>query len=78
MSYTFAQYQESADYLRGQIGTFTPKVAMILGSGLGYLGDEVEAPIRCPTARSPTSKPPPPRATRVSWSLADWTARMWR
>ena len=53
MSYTFAQYQESADYLRGQIGTFTPKVAMILGSGLGYLGDEVEAPIRVPYGQIP-------------------------
>ena len=56
MSYTFAQYQESADYLRGQIGTFTPKVAMILGSGLGYLGDEVEAPIRVPYGQIPHFK----------------------
>ena len=56
MSYTFAQYQESADYLRDQIGTFTPKVAMILGSGLGYLGDEVEAPIRVPYGQIPHFK----------------------
>lgn len=45
MQYTFAQYQESADYIRGQIGAFVPKVAMILGSGLGFLGDVVEQPI---------------------------------
>jgi purine-nucleoside phosphorylase len=45
MNYTFAQYQESADYLRGRLGGFQPKVAMILGSGLGYLGDQVEQPI---------------------------------
>ena len=38
MNYTFAQYQESADYIRSQIGGFAPKVAMILGSGLGYMG----------------------------------------
>lgn len=56
MSYTFAQYQESADYLRGQIGTFTPKVAMILGSGLGYLGDEVEEPIRVSYGQIPHFK----------------------
>ena len=42
MNYTFEQYQQSADYLRGRIGDFSPKVAMVLGSGLGYLGDEVE------------------------------------
>jgi len=42
MDYTFAQYQESADYLRGRIGSFIPKVAMVLGSGLGFLGDVVE------------------------------------
>lgn len=46
MNYTFAQYQESADYIRSKIGTFAPKVAMILGSGLGFLGDVVEDPIR--------------------------------
>ena len=42
MNYTFSQYQESAAYIRGQIGEFAPKVAMILGSGLGWLGDVVE------------------------------------
>lgn len=56
MSYTFAQYQESADYLRTQTGTFIPKVAMILGSGLGYLGDEVEQPIRVPYSQIPHFK----------------------
>lgn len=42
---TFAQYQESADYLRREIGSFSPKVLMILGSGLGSLGEKVERPI---------------------------------
>ena len=45
MNYTFAQYKESADYIRSQIGGFAPKVAMILGSGLGFLGDVVEDPV---------------------------------
>lgn len=45
MNYTYAQYEQSAAYIKGQIGSFVPKVAMILGSGLGYLGDEVERPI---------------------------------
>ena len=45
MQYTFAQYQESADFIRAKIGSFAPKVSMVLGSGLGFLGDEVEDPI---------------------------------
>lgn len=45
MHYTFAQYQESAKYLQGKIGAHIPKVAMVLGSGLGELGDQVENPI---------------------------------
>ncbi len=48
MNYTFAQYQESADFIRGKIGDFLPKVAMILGSGLGFLGDVVEHAIAVP------------------------------
>lgn len=42
MGYTFEQYQESASAIRAKIGEFCPDVAMILGSGLGYLGDLVE------------------------------------
>ena len=48
MQFTFEQYQQSADYLRSQIGAFTPKVLLILGSGLGYLANEVENPIAVP------------------------------
>ncbi|NCB62879.1 MAG: purine-nucleoside phosphorylase [Clostridia bacterium] len=42
MPYSFAQYQESADYIRSRIGSFAPQIAMVLGSGLGFLGDVVE------------------------------------
>ena len=42
MNYTFAHYQESADHIRSKIGEFVPKVAMVLGSGLGFMGDIVE------------------------------------
>ena len=48
MSYPFAQYQESADYIRSRIGSFQPRVAMVLGSGLGFLGDVVKDPIVVP------------------------------
>lgn len=42
MNYRFEQYQESAAAIRERIGAFCPDVAMVLGSGLGYLGDLVE------------------------------------
>ena len=45
MNYTLEQYQASAQAIREKLGGFVPKVAMVLGSGLGYLGDEVEQPV---------------------------------
>ena len=56
MSFTFEQYQASADFIRERLGGFAPKVAMILGSGLGYLGDEVENPIIIPYGQIPHFK----------------------
>ncbi len=45
MSYPFSYYQESADAIRARLSGFAPQVAMVLGSGLGFLGDVVEDPI---------------------------------
>ena len=42
---TFAQYEESAQALRRRLGNFRPEVLLILGSGLGFLGDVVEDPV---------------------------------
>ena len=56
MPIPFAQYQQSADYLRAKLGSFQPKVAMVLGSGLGYLGDVVENPIVVPYGEIPHFK----------------------
>lgn len=56
MSYTMQQYQESADALRRQLNGFVPKVLLILGSGLGSLGDEVENPICVPYSEVPHMK----------------------
>lgn len=44
-NYVFQQYQESAEALRKRLNGFEPRVLLILGSGLGALGDEVENPI---------------------------------
>ena len=56
MNYTFAQYQQSADYIRSKIGAFSPKVAMVLGSGLGYMGDIVEEAVAVPYGEIPHFK----------------------
>ena len=49
----YAQYQESARALEACLGDFRPQVLLILGSGLGFLGDEVERPIAVPYGEVP-------------------------
>ncbi len=56
MHSTFAQYQESAQFLKHRLGEFQPRVAMVLGSGLGYLGDLVEHAIVVPYGEIPHFK----------------------
>lgn len=41
--FTFSDYKASADYIRAKIGDFQPKYLLILGSGLGFLADRVDA-----------------------------------
>ncbi len=53
MSHPYSHYQESAAYLRAQLGEFVPKVALILGSGLGDLAQEVEDAVAVPYASIP-------------------------
>jgi purine-nucleoside phosphorylase len=43
--YTMEQYRQSAQAIQARLGGFVPKVAMVLGSGLGFLGDQVEDPV---------------------------------
>jgi purine-nucleoside phosphorylase len=56
MSYPFSQYQESANYITAQLKGFTPDVVMVLGSGLGFMGDVVENPIVIPYGDIPHFK----------------------
>lgn len=44
--YHFEDYQKSAEVIRKKAGGFEPEVFMILGSGLGFLGDLVNVPCR--------------------------------
>ena len=53
MQFTFSDYRESAAALAAELGAFRPEIALILGSGLGFLGDEVEDPIAVPYERIP-------------------------
>lgn len=55
-SYTFEQYMESAEALRNILGGFRPRFLLILGSGLGALGDEVEDPVFVPYEQVPHMK----------------------
>ena len=43
--FTYQDYCESADLLAARTHNFVPEVLLILGSGLGFLGDTVEDPI---------------------------------
>lgn len=48
-----ARYRESVRALEERLGDFRPRVLLILGSGLGFLGDEVEHPIAVPYGEVP-------------------------
>lgn len=48
MRYTAEDYKRSAAQLRKYIGNRTPEILLILGSGLGFLGDAVEDAVRVP------------------------------
>ena len=54
--YTYAQYRESAGALAERLGAFRPEVLLILGSGLGSLGDQVEDPMIVPYGDVPHMK----------------------
>ena len=45
MSFTYQDYLQSAEYIRGRIGGFKPETLLILGSDLGFMGDKVEDPV---------------------------------
>ncbi len=57
MSFSMNQYWESADCLRSRLSGFQPEALMILGSGLGFLADELEHPVSVPYGDIPHFKP---------------------
>lgn len=48
MPFTYEHYVESAAYIRRLAGDVQPEILLILGSGLGYLGELVEDPVIIP------------------------------
>ena len=45
---TFKDYQSSAAYIQELLGGRKPSVGLVLGSGLGSLGDSIQEPIVIP------------------------------
>ncbi len=56
MSDPFSPYQESAAYITSRLNGFVPDIVMVLGSGLGFLGDLVETPVVLPYGEIPHFK----------------------
>jgi purine-nucleoside phosphorylase len=49
----FEQANEAAAYLQSKLGHLTPRIAIVLGSGLGAVADAVESPVFVPYADIP-------------------------
>jgi purine-nucleoside phosphorylase len=60
----FDQVAEAAAFLRSKLGSLTPRIGIVLGSGLGAVADAVAAPILFPYAEIPHF----PRSTVVGHS----------
>ncbi len=43
--FKFEDYEQAANFIKGKMGSFNPKTAIILGSGLGVLSEEFEEKI---------------------------------
>jgi len=57
MDYTYFHYQQSEEDVRRKIGDFVPDIALILGSGLGGLADEVAEAVTVPYSEISHFKP---------------------
>ncbi|OKP76039.1 purine-nucleoside phosphorylase [Paenibacillus sp. P3E] len=47
------QVKEAAEYIQSKLGAYAPKIGLILGSGLGDLGDQIEDAIYLPYGEIP-------------------------
>ena len=51
--FTYQDYVQSADAVRQRLGDFRPEWLLILGSGLGFMAEQVENPITVPYGEIP-------------------------
>lgn len=49
----FDQVMEAAEYLQSKLGTLTPQIGIVLGSGLGAVADAVTGPVFVPYSQIP-------------------------
>jgi purine-nucleoside phosphorylase len=49
-------YHESAKYLQNRLDGFCPQILMVLGSGLGFVAEQLESPVYIPYADIPHFK----------------------
>ena len=49
----FDQVTEAAAFLRGKLGSLSPRIGVVLGSGLGAVADAVTDPVAVPYALIP-------------------------
>ena len=54
--FEYGDYQESAKYVSGKLGGFSPSFLVILGSGLGVLAEQVRNPVFIPYSEIPHFK----------------------
>ena len=40
--FKYEDYEKSAKYIKEKIGNLNPKIAIVLGSGLGVISDDIE------------------------------------
>jgi purine-nucleoside phosphorylase len=51
--FTYQSYTESADFIKSRLNGFSPAYLLILGSGLGVLGEQVQDPVYIPYSDIP-------------------------
>jgi purine-nucleoside phosphorylase len=71
--YTHNDYAATADWLRGKLDGFKPELLLVLGSGLGFMADNIEEAKRIPYGEIPrfkTSTAPGHDGTLVTGTLA--------
>ena len=57
-AYSYEQYRQAAQALAARLGSFRPRILLILGSGLGTMADTVDNPLHVPYDEVPHMKQP--------------------